>query len=159
MPDRRNAQILAERVAAAIGERDAVSRFLGIAVDQVGPGFARLSMTVTADIGGKRVDAVHRLCPDIDIMGINSYGGASSLPERYRRAGGTKPYVVTEYGPPGTWEIGRNAWGAVEEWSSTRKARNWRRSSSSSETFFAAAMRASHGRTMVGRTILWMSDS
>ena len=80
------------------------------------------TMTVTADIGGKRVDAVHRLCPDIDIMGINSYGGASSLPERYRRAGGTKPYVVTEYGPPGTWEVGRNAWGAVEEWSSTRKA-------------------------------------
>ena len=84
------------------------------------------TMTVTADIGGKRVDAVHRLCPDIDIMGINSYGGASSLPERYRRAGGTKPYVVTEYGPPGTWEIGRNAWGAVEEWSSTRKARFYR---------------------------------
>ena len=80
------------------------------------------TMTVTADIGGKRVEAVHRLCPDIDIMGINSYGGAASLPERYRAAGGTKPYVVTEYGPPGTWEIGRNAWGAVEEWSSTRKA-------------------------------------
>lgn len=50
MPDRRNAQALAERVAAAIGERDAVSRFLGIALDQVAPGFARLSMTVTADM-------------------------------------------------------------------------------------------------------------
>ena len=80
------------------------------------------TMTVTADIGGKRVDAVHRLCPHIDIMGINSYGGAASLPERYRKAGGTKPYVVTEYGPPGSWEIGRNGWGAVEEWTSTRKA-------------------------------------
>jgi len=80
------------------------------------------TMTVTADIGGERVQSVHRLCPNIDLMGINSYGGASSLPERYRRAGGTRPYVVTEYGPPGTWEIGRNAWGAVEEWSSTRKA-------------------------------------
>lgn len=80
------------------------------------------TMTVTADIGGRRVESVHRLCPDIDIMGINSYGGAVSLPERYRAAGGTKPYVVTEYGPPGTWEIGRIAWGAVEEWTSTRKA-------------------------------------
>ena len=50
MPDRRNAQILAERVATAIGERDAVSRLLDIVVDQVGPGFARLSMTVTADM-------------------------------------------------------------------------------------------------------------
>ena len=84
------------------------------------------TMTVTADIGGSRVDAVHRLCPDIDIMGINSYGGAPSLPERYRKAGGTKPYVVTEFGPPGTWEVGRNAWGAVEELSSTRKADSYR---------------------------------
>ena len=80
------------------------------------------TMTVTADIGGKRVDSVQRFCPSIDIHGINSYGGAASLPERYRKAGGRKPYAVTEYGPPGTWEIGRNAWGAVEEWSSTRKA-------------------------------------
>ena len=79
-------------------------------------------MTVTADIGGKRVESVQRFCPSIDIHGINSYGGAASLPERYRKAGGRKPYVVTEYGPPGTWEVGRNAWGAVEEWSSTRKA-------------------------------------
>ena len=50
MPDRRNAQILAERVAAAMGKRDAVSPFLGISVDQVGPGFSRLSMTVTAQM-------------------------------------------------------------------------------------------------------------
>ncbi|MDO8605698.1 MAG: hydroxyphenylacetyl-CoA thioesterase PaaI [Phaeospirillum sp.] len=50
MPDRRKAQALAERVAAVIGERDAVSRFLGITVDQVGPGHARLSLTVTPDM-------------------------------------------------------------------------------------------------------------
>lgn len=84
------------------------------------------TMTVTADIGAKRVESVHRLCPSIDLMGINSYGGAPSIPERYRAAGGTKPYVVTEFGPPGTWEIGRNAWGAVEELSSTAKAERYR---------------------------------
>ena len=50
MPDRRKAQDLAERVATAIGERETVSRFLGITVDQVGPGHSRLSMTVTADM-------------------------------------------------------------------------------------------------------------
>ncbi|MFN8589294.1 MAG: glycoside hydrolase family 2 TIM barrel-domain containing protein [Candidatus Eisenbacteria bacterium] len=83
------------------------------------------TMTVTADIGAKRVESVHRLCPHVDIAGINSYGGAPSIPERWRAAGGTKPYVVTEYGPPGTWEIGRNAWGAVEELSSTAKAERY----------------------------------
>lgn len=79
------------------------------------------TMTVVAEIGGKRVPMIHAHCPDIDIVGINSYGGASSLPKRYRAAGGTKPYLVTEYGPPGTWEIGRNAIGAVDELTSTAK--------------------------------------
>lgn len=50
MPDKRTAQALAERVAAAIGERDAASRFLGIVLDSIGPGHARMSMTVTADM-------------------------------------------------------------------------------------------------------------
>ena len=39
------------------------------------------TMTVVAEIGGDRVKNIHRLCPDIDIVGINSYGGAASLAE------------------------------------------------------------------------------
>jgi len=85
------------------------------------------TMTVVAEIGGDRVKNIHRLCPDIDIVGINSYGGLSSLPGRYRKAGGTKPYVVTEFGPPGTWESKKNAWGAVPEPTSTEKAGFYRR--------------------------------
>jgi hypothetical protein len=84
------------------------------------------TMTVVAEIGGDRVKNIHRLCPDIDIVGINSYGGIATLPERYRKAGGVKPYVVTEFGPPGVWEIKRNAWGAVPELTSTEKARLYR---------------------------------
>ncbi len=84
------------------------------------------TLTVTADIGGRRVEAVHTLCPDIDIMGINSYGGLPSIPERYRKAGGTKPIVITEFGPPGTWEIGMTAFGAPPELTSTEKAAVYR---------------------------------
>lgn len=80
------------------------------------------TLTVTADIGGRRVAAVHRLCPDIDIMGINSYGGAASLPQRYRAAGGTRPYLITEFGPPGAWETDLTSFGAPLEPTSTRKA-------------------------------------
>lgn len=85
-------------------------------------------MTVVAEIGGKRVEAIHRLCPDIDVMGINSYAGVSSIPQRYREAGGSKPYVVTEFGPPGIWEIPKNDFGAPEELSSTAKADIYRSS-------------------------------
>ncbi|NNE43787.1 MAG: hypothetical protein HKN12_06245 [Gemmatimonadetes bacterium] len=80
------------------------------------------TMTTTADIGGRRVAAIHALCPDIDIHGINSYGGLPSIPERYRKAGGTKPVVITEFGPPGTWETGKTDFGAPKELTSTQKA-------------------------------------
>ena len=83
------------------------------------------TMTTVAEVGGKRVESIHKLCPAIDIVGINSYAGASSIPKRYRDAGGTKPYMITEYGPPGTWEIGKNALGTVDEPTSTAKAASY----------------------------------
>jgi hypothetical protein len=85
------------------------------------------TMTVTAEIGGKRVEMVHKYCPDIDIMGINSYGGSPSLVERYLEIGGTKPMVITEFGPPGVWEIQKTAFGAPPELTSTQKADIYRK--------------------------------
>lgn len=85
------------------------------------------TMTVVAEIGGDRVKNIHRLCPDIDIVGINSYGGAATLPQRYRDAGGTKPYVITEFGPAGMWEVTKNGWGAAPEPTSTEKAESYQK--------------------------------
>ncbi len=48
--DETQRQALAERVGAAFRERDSASRLLGIELDEVRPGFARLSMTVTGDM-------------------------------------------------------------------------------------------------------------
>jgi hypothetical protein len=84
------------------------------------------TMTVIAEIGGARLDSIHRLCPAIDVIGINSYGGGPSLANRYRDARGTKPYVITEFGPPGTWETAKNSWGAPIELTSTAKAVRYR---------------------------------
>ncbi len=84
------------------------------------------TMTVTAEIGGRRVRAVHDLCPDIDIMGINSYGGLPSVPERYRKMKGAKPIIITEFGPPGTWETAMTEFGAPPELTSTEKAAVYR---------------------------------
>jgi hypothetical protein len=78
-------------------------------------------MSTTADIGGGRIASVHG-CPHIDIHGINSYGGGPSIVERYRAGGGTKPIVLTEYGPPGVWEIPKTDYGAPPERTSTQKA-------------------------------------
>ena len=86
------------------------------------------TMTVTADIGGDRVEDLNKYCPDIDIMGINSYAGAPSIPQRYRAAGGVKPYILTEFGPPGAWESPKTPWGSPIELTSTQKAAWYKKS-------------------------------
>jgi hypothetical protein len=85
------------------------------------------TMTVTAEIGAQRVASINRYCPSIDIHGINSYGGIASIAQRYMAAGGTKPYVMTEFGPVGTWEVGKNKFNALVEPTSTQKGEMYRR--------------------------------
>ena len=85
-------------------------------------------MTVTAEIGKKQIEGLNRFCPSIDIHGINSYGGGPSLPKRYRDGGGVKPYLITEFGPAGTWERPKNKWGMPDEITSTQKAAAYRKS-------------------------------
>jgi len=82
------------------------------------------TITITAELGKNnlKVRKIHQLCPDIDIAGFNSYGGAASIPERYAEAGGTKPYMITEFGPLGHWEAGKNSRGVPYEMTSTEKA-------------------------------------
>ena len=81
------------------------------------------TMTVIAELGGgeNKVTAIERFCPDIDIVGINSYGGVETVGKRYLAAGGTRPFVITEHGPLGPWEVGTTSWGSPVEWSSTEK--------------------------------------
>ena len=85
------------------------------------------TMTVISELGGERVASIHRHCPDIDIVGINTYAGAPSIAERYAKLNGTKPYIITEFGPPGPWEGGKTSWGAAYEPTSTEKAECYRR--------------------------------
>ncbi len=89
---------------------------------------SRPTMTVVAEVGGDKVKAIERYCPSIDILGINSYAGATSVVTRYKQQGGTKPVVLTEFGPPGQWEVGKTDWGVAPEPTSTAKGENYRAS-------------------------------
>lgn len=84
------------------------------------------TMTVIAEMGGDKIPNMHALCPDIDIFGINSYAGGPSVGERYKKLGGKKPYILTEFGPPGIWEIAKDEAGAFRELTSTAKAAAYR---------------------------------
>ena len=64
-------------------------------------------------IGGQYADMLHELndyCPAIDLVGLNSYAQMLKLPEEIAKQGWTRPYVVTEFGPRGHWQVAKTAW-------------------------------------------------
>ena len=85
------------------------------------------TMTTTAFVHGKRIEFLHERSPAIDIHGVNAYGGAVVVPRFLRDGGATKPFVLTEFGPVGPWEMPKTDWGAPIEQTSTDKAAFYRR--------------------------------
>ena len=61
-------------------------------------------------------------CPDLDIVGFNSYAGLAGLPSYLRQIRWQRPYLITEFGPRGYWEAGQTTWQAPLELPSTQKA-------------------------------------
>jgi len=106
------------------------------------------TMTVIAEIGGVRIKSLNDFCPDIQIVGINSYGGAASVGERYKKGGGVKPYIITEFGPPGSWEGAKNKWGIPLEATSTRKGEMYRQA-------YEKAVLAERGWCLGSYAFLW----
>jgi hypothetical protein len=106
------------------------------------------TMTVTAFVHGQRIEHVHKRSPAIDIHGVNAYGGAMRVPELLRAGGATKPFVLTEFGPPGPWEVPKTAWGAPYEPTSDAKARFYR------ETYDTAVLGAD-GMALGSYAFLW----
>ncbi len=63
---------------------------------------------------GKVADIVKR-CPELDLLGINTYGDIYTLPATLEKYGWTKPYLISEWGPDGYWEVKKTTWGAPYE--------------------------------------------
>lgn len=82
--------------------------------------------TVVADMWKDKADDINTYAPDLQYIGINSYGGALTVGKRWQELGGKVPYILTEYGPMGANECGVAPNGLPIEWTSTRKA-DWYR--------------------------------
>jgi hypothetical protein len=72
-------------------------------------------MTVIGTSMMKKIADIKKHCPDIDLLGINTYGDIYSIPDTLKKYGWTKPYVITEWGPDGYWEVRKTPWGAPYE--------------------------------------------
>lgn len=106
------------------------------------------TMTVTAELGGGRIKSLHEDSPAIDIHGVNSYGGAATVADRLAESGATKPYVITEFGPVGSWEMPKTEWGAPYEQTSTQKAEFYRQS-------YEKGVLGAPGRALGSYAFLW----
>lgn len=67
------------------------------------------------------LDKVARHAPDLDALGINAYGGLSNLRAMVEASEFNGPYLVTEWGVTGHWEVDRTQWGRPIEPTSARK--------------------------------------
>jgi len=78
--------------------------------------------TMLAGIGKGEVDYIRKNCPDIDFLCIQMYGDIENLAQRIEDAGYKGPYVITEWGATGHWEVATTEWGIPIEQTSTEKA-------------------------------------
>lgn len=85
------------------------------------------TMTVTAGLDVAEVQLIMERAPHIDVYGINTYGGLIGIDKEMRAYGWDKPYVITEWGPNGHWEVAKTEWGAPIEQTSSEKAADYQR--------------------------------
>ena len=78
-------------------------------------------MSVVANINPNKIKAIQKYAPAIDILGINAYASAAGLASRIKDYDWEKPYVLTEFGSPGPWEVELTEWKAPIEPSSRDK--------------------------------------
>jgi len=77
--------------------------------------------TVTAGLDSMDVQWILKKAPDIDLLGINTYGDIGGVPRNVQRYGWNGPYMITEWGPNGYWEAPQTSWKASMEQSSSDK--------------------------------------
>lgn len=81
--------------------------------------------TVTAGLDAEEVRLIKEKAPHIDIYGINTYGDLGKVKQGIRAAGWAGPYIISEWGPNGHWEVAKTPWGASVEQSSSEKANSY----------------------------------
>lgn len=75
----------------------------------------------------KLADDIRSRAPDLDVLSMQLYGAIFNLPRYIEEAGWTGPYMVTEWGAIGHWEMANTDWGAPIEQSSSGKAQSYLR--------------------------------
>jgi hypothetical protein len=105
-------------------------------------------MTVVGDSDFEvKIQEIARQCPELDLIGLNSYANLADLVALVRQHW-ARPYVVTEWGPDGHWQVPKTEWGAPLEQTSSEKARSY-------EERYESVILADPGRCLGSFVFLW----
>ncbi|MFM2197498.1 MAG: hypothetical protein RLZZ505_930 [Verrucomicrobiota bacterium] len=80
------------------------------------------TFTACAGLSPAKAKALNEHAPNLDFVGVNTYGGVFSLRNHLDKVGWTRPWMLTEWGPQGFWESRKTAFGAPLEQTSSEKA-------------------------------------
>lgn len=78
--------------------------------------------TMVAGIDRELAELIKARAPDLDLLSIQMYADIENLPVRIEAAGWEGPYMITEWGSTGHWEVETTPWGAPIENNSSVKA-------------------------------------
>lgn len=81
--------------------------------------------TAIAGLEEDVIRAVLQRAPDLDFLSFQVYGGLALLPEFAEGILADTPFMITEWGPLGHWEVGATNWGAPIEQNSSQKAKHY----------------------------------
>jgi len=80
---------------------------------------------VTTPISGFKPDVIAEIearAPAIDFISFQVYGSLFGMPDKVAESGFDRPFMVTEWGTIGYWEMEKTSWGTPVELTSSEKA-------------------------------------
>lgn len=78
--------------------------------------------TMLAGINKETFSLINTNCPALDFLSIQMYGDLINLQTRIKDSGFKGPYVVSEWGATGHWEVAKTEWQSPIEQTSSEKA-------------------------------------
>lgn len=107
-----------------------------------------LTTTTLAGINKDLADDIRDRAPDLDLLSIQMYADIVNLPRYLEEIGWTGPYMVTEWGATGHWEVGTTPWGAPIENNSSVKADFY-------QSRYETAIASQKGKSVGSYVFLW----
>ncbi|MBW8863868.1 MAG: hypothetical protein JF609_02900 [Verrucomicrobia bacterium] len=115
-------------------------------IHQIDPN--HLTTTPLSGFNREVVQEVKKRAPDLDLVSFQMYADIVNLPHYLRDADWNGPYMITEWGATGHWEVKKTGWGAPIENDSTTKANSYQKR-------FETVIGADHKECVGSYVFLW----